>query len=146
MPWKIVAGDKGCHADAPKANGGTAVRCEDGLWTEQAIAGIPGAAHVSALIQEAVDVSEIRRHRKGLLLRAPQAPSVHPRLVNEAVAETAIYVHYALCPLQDGLHISPAASRWLCADSTNRYRMPTSSAFGVVTWRLVGGTPSEPGN
>src|ERR1700721_1436743 len=66
MPWKIVAGDKGCHADAPKANGGTAVRCEDGLWTEQAIAGIPGAAHVSALIQEAVDVSEIRRHRIGL--------------------------------------------------------------------------------
>ena len=119
MPWKIVAGDKGCHADAPKANGGTAVRCEDGLWTEQAIAGIPGAAHVSALIQKAVDVSEIRRHRIGL---------------RRASLE------------QDGLHISPASSRWLCADSTNRYRMPTSSAFGVVTWRVVGGTPSQPGN
>ena len=72
MPWKIVAGDKGCHADAPKANGGKAVRCEDGLWTDQAIAGIRGGARVSALIQKAVDVSEIRRHRKGLL-RAPQA-------------------------------------------------------------------------
>jgi hypothetical protein len=66
MPWKIVARRQRLPRRCTESQWWPAV-CEDGLWTEQAIAGISGAARVSALIQKAVDVrgpSASRSRRK----------------------------------------------------------------------------------